>query len=130
MPTSSDVRRSAWRVVGFAALPLSALVVVWWVTRAGVPNDASSHTTNHAAMANQAGDSARAVSLTGAQGRRIGITFAPVAASTLTHEVRTVGQVTIDETRLQTISLKIDGWVEQLDVDFTGRAVSRGEPLL
>ncbi|MBK8058893.1 MAG: efflux RND transporter periplasmic adaptor subunit [Gemmatimonadetes bacterium] len=35
--------------------------------------------------------------------------------------MRTVGQVTVDETRVQTIVPKIDGWVEHLYVNFTGR---------
>ena len=41
-------------------------------------------------------------------------------------EVRTVGQVTFDETRIKTIAPKIDGWVDQLFVNATGQSVSRG----
>ncbi|MBK6308382.1 MAG: efflux RND transporter periplasmic adaptor subunit [Gemmatimonadetes bacterium] len=70
------------------------------------------------------------MSLTGDQARRIGVTFAPVTASVLPREIRTVGQVTVDETRVQTIAPKIDGWVEHLYVNFTGRVIQRGEPLM
>lgn len=70
------------------------------------------------------------VSLTGDQARRIGVTFAPMTASVLPREIRTVGQVTVDETRVQTIAPKIDGWVEHLYVNFTGRVIQRGEPLM
>jgi Cu(I)/Ag(I) efflux system membrane fusion protein len=38
--------------------------------------------------------------------------------------------VTFDETRVQTITTKVDGWVERLYVDYTGRPVRRGEPLM
>jgi Cu(I)/Ag(I) efflux system membrane fusion protein len=41
-----------------------------------------------------------------------------------------VGQVTFDETRVKAISPKIDGWVEQLYVNFTGQEVRAGTPLL
>ena len=41
-----------------------------------------------------------------------------------------MGQVAYDETRVQAISPKVDGWVEQLFVNATGQPVSRGDPLL
>jgi Cu(I)/Ag(I) efflux system membrane fusion protein len=44
--------------------------------------------------------------------------------------VRAVAEVTYDETRLVTVALKVDGWVERLHVDFTGQVVRRGAPLL
>ena len=62
--------------------------------------------------------------------QRIGVTFAPVILAPMSDEIRTVAQVTYDETRVKSISPKIDGWVEQLYVNFTGQAVSVGQPLL
>jgi Cu(I)/Ag(I) efflux system membrane fusion protein len=44
--------------------------------------------------------------------------------------IRTVGRVDYDEKRLVTVSPKIGGWIEDLFVDFTGRFVMKGEPLL
>jgi Cu(I)/Ag(I) efflux system membrane fusion protein len=38
--------------------------------------------------------------------------------------------VTYNETKLVTVALKVDGWVERLHVDFTGQAVRQGAPLL
>ena len=37
--------------------------------------------------------------------------------------------VSYDETRVKTVAPKIDGWVEQLFVNFTGQAVRQGDPL-
>jgi len=37
--------------------------------------------------------------------------------------------VTYDETRLTDINLKFDGWIEQLNADFIGKKVAKGEPL-
>src|SRR5690606_23051374 len=48
----------------------------------------------------------------------------------LQDEVRTVGIVALDETRVAQVTLKYGGFVERLYVDFTGRPVRRGEPLL
>ena len=62
--------------------------------------------------------------------RRIGVTFATVERRSLTVAVRAVGTVTYDETRLTTVSPKVEGWAERLYVDFTGKAVRQGEPLL
>jgi hypothetical protein len=44
--------------------------------------------------------------------------------------IRTVGRVTVDERRLHHIHTKYEGFVEHLHVDFTGKFVRRGEPLL
>jgi multidrug efflux pump subunit AcrA (membrane-fusion protein) len=41
-----------------------------------------------------------------------------------------VGIVTYDETRVKTIAPKIDGWVEELYVAFTGQPVEENDPLL
>jgi Cu(I)/Ag(I) efflux system membrane fusion protein len=44
--------------------------------------------------------------------------------------IRTVGRITVDERRLHHIHTKYEGFVEHLHVDFTGKFVRRGEPLL
>ena len=61
---------------------------------------------------------------------RIGVTFATVVLGPLSREIRTVAQVTFDETRVKSISPKVDGWVEQLYVNYTGQPVSAGQALL
>jgi len=68
--------------------------------------------------------------LSAADQQRIGVTFAVAQLGPLAKEVRTVGQVTFDETRLQTISPKIDGWVDKLFINATGQPIATGEPLL
>jgi membrane fusion protein, copper/silver efflux system len=61
---------------------------------------------------------------------RIGMTLATVERRTLDSEVRSVGWVSYDETRLYSVSPKIGGWIEHLWVEFTGAPVKEGEPLL
>lgn len=69
------------------------------------------------------------VRLSEEQARRIGITYAAVERGPLERVVRTVAIVNYDETRLQSVTARVDGWVERLDLDFTGQSVRVGEPL-
>lgn len=84
---------------------------------------------DHSAMGAGASE-AQPVTLGADAGRRIGVTFATVTKGSLPRTVQTVGFVTYDETRLTTVSPKVDGWVEELFVDFEGAPVSAGQPLL
>jgi Cu(I)/Ag(I) efflux system membrane fusion protein len=60
----------------------------------------------------------------------IGVKIGLVEMKALEKVIRTVGRVDYDEKRLVTVSPKIGGWIEDLFVDFTGRYVRQGEPLL
>ncbi|MGE0872854.1 MAG: efflux RND transporter periplasmic adaptor subunit [Kofleriaceae bacterium] len=59
-----------------------------------------------------------------------GIRTSKVETKPLKLEVRAVGRLTYDETRLQDVTLKIKGWVAKLDVNATGQAVAKGQRLL
>jgi membrane fusion protein, copper/silver efflux system len=83
----------------------------------------------HAHGTAPAADSARAVMLSAANEKRIGVVFAEATLAPLTRSVRTVGLVTYDETRVETVTPLIDGLVDRLYVNFTGQAVRRGDPL-
>ncbi|MGO9093437.1 MAG: efflux RND transporter periplasmic adaptor subunit [bacterium] len=60
----------------------------------------------------------------------IGVKIGTVEMKPLEKVIRTVGRVDYDEKRIVTVSLKIGGWIEDLYVDFTGKYVRKGEPLL
>jgi membrane fusion protein, copper/silver efflux system len=60
----------------------------------------------------------------------IGVKFGTVEMKPLEKVIRTVARVDYDEKRIVTVSPKIGGWIEDLYVDFTGRFVRKGEPLL
>jgi multidrug efflux pump subunit AcrA (membrane-fusion protein) len=70
------------------------------------------------------------IRLTPDQIRTFGVTFGSVERRTLEDEIRTVGIVNFDETRLASVTPKFGGYVERLHVDFTGRPVRAGEPLV
>jgi len=60
----------------------------------------------------------------------LGIRSEEIHHGPLARVMRTVGRVAVDERRLHHIHTKYDGYVEHLYVDFTGKFVKRGEPLL
>lgn len=59
----------------------------------------------------------------------IGVKIAVAAVQPLQKVVRTVGRIEYDERKIATITTKIEGWIERLYVDYTGRYVKKGEPL-
>ena len=59
----------------------------------------------------------------------VGVRTAPVERGPMTRTIRAVGIVRYDETRLADINLKVEGWIRDLYVDYTGKPVSKGEPL-
>ncbi len=61
--------------------------------------------------------------------QNMGIRLAKVEKGPLVHTIRTYGHITPDETLTAQVSPKISGWVEKLQVDFTGKYVQKGEPL-
>ena len=117
------------RAAIYAIIVLVVVGAVYFVTRGR--GAVASTAVGHAHGATSAGgDVGKPVMLLPADERRIGVTYATATLGPLAKEVRTVGQITFDETRLRTISPKIDGWVDQLYVNATGQAVSVGQPLL
>jgi hypothetical protein len=60
----------------------------------------------------------------------IGVRYGTVQKRMLDKVIRTVGRIEYDEKRIGIVSPKIGGWIEELYVDFTGRFVRKGEPLL
>ena len=124
---SGERRRVLLRWTLYLVIPLAAVVAVYFATRgAKQPAVAAAH--DHGAA--PAAESGRPVMLSSDEAKRIGVTYAVASVGQLEREIRTVGQVTFDETRVKAISPKVDGWVERLYVDFTGQAVQTDAPLL
>jgi Cu(I)/Ag(I) efflux system membrane fusion protein len=108
------------------AVVLTSIVAAFILTR----GESDATTTAAHVHGTSNADSARPVSLDAQSARRIGVTFAAVTIGPMTMDVRSLGQVTYDETRSTAIAPKVDGWVETLHVNFTGQDVREGEALL
>jgi len=59
----------------------------------------------------------------------IGVRTVPVAHGLMQQTVRTVGVVRYDETRQADINLRVEGWIRDLYVDYTGQPIQKGQPL-
>src|SRR5262245_16020594 len=60
----------------------------------------------------------------------IGVQYGEVAYKPVFKTLRTVGRLTYDETKIVRIHTKVEGWIEKVYVDFTGKAVKKGQPLI
>jgi multidrug efflux pump subunit AcrA (membrane-fusion protein) len=70
-----------------------------------------------------------AVRLTAEQMRTFGITLGTVEQRTLEADVRTVGVVSFDETRVAQVTPRFSGYIEELYVEYLGQRVQRGQRL-
>ncbi len=61
--------------------------------------------------------------------QNMGVRTADVTKGPLERTLRTVGHVTYDETRVQDINTKVDGWLERVYVDYVGAPVVPGQTL-
>jgi RND family efflux transporter MFP subunit len=59
----------------------------------------------------------------------IGVRTVPATKTALTPTIRAVGSVRSAETKVADVNVKLDGWIRELFVDYTGQAVAKGQPL-
>lgn len=62
--------------------------------------------------------------------QNIGVTTATIERKRLGRDIRTVGRIGYDETKVRRIAPKIGGWIEAQHVNFPGQVVRKGEALL
>jgi RND family efflux transporter MFP subunit len=62
--------------------------------------------------------------------QNIGVKVQEAVRKRMNKVIRTNGKVDYDERRLYSVNTKIMGWVEKLYVDYTGKVVRKGEPLM
>ncbi|HEY6051076.1 MAG TPA: efflux RND transporter periplasmic adaptor subunit, partial [Thermoanaerobaculia bacterium] len=62
--------------------------------------------------------------------RAIGVGVGKAEIRDLVKTIRTVGRVSLDETLNHQIHAKFEGFIERLFVDYTGKPVRKGQPLL
>ena len=124
-----DTFGPAKRIGVYAAVIAVSVIGVYFATRGNAAARPMPAVHDHSATA-ETGDGPKPVMLSEADARRIGVTYARATVGSLAKEVRTVGQITFDETRERTIAPKIDGWIDQLFVDQTGQPVAAGQPVL
>jgi Cu(I)/Ag(I) efflux system membrane fusion protein len=68
--------------------------------------------------------------LTSQKKERIGVKLAEVQEREVEKVIRAAGRITYDERKLSQINLRVEGWIQDLFINFTGQEVRKGEPLL
>jgi membrane fusion protein, copper/silver efflux system len=74
--------------------------------------------------------SAGMVQVTPRQQQLIGVTYGTAGYENATDSLHAAARVAIDETRIAKVQAKLSGWIDQVFVDFTGKYVKQGDPLL
>ena len=111
----------------------------FWAMRGMEHATSSSTKTNDAATKNgmekmpgvegMSGMAAGTVMISPEKQQLIGVRIATVENRPMVRTVRTVGTITYDETKITHIHSKIEGWIDKLYVNYTGKFVEKGEPL-
>jgi RND family efflux transporter MFP subunit len=70
-----------------------------------------------------------AVMISAAKQQLIGVRTIEAKREILVREVRTTAQITADETKIAHVHVKINGFIEQVFVDYIGQLVKKGQPL-
>jgi RND family efflux transporter MFP subunit len=118
-------------VIGALAVAAFALRDRWQPPR----NQPAMHPTAAASAGGDAGvahaaDVARGdVTIDPQRQQLIGVRLAPATREAMSGVVRTTGVVRYDETRQSDVNVKVDGWIRDLFVDYTGQFVEKGQPL-
>ena len=127
-PFASRASRKTGLILTASLIVIALITVSLVAIRGRAKNDAPDSATH--VHGGPAATASTPVMISSEAAQRIGVTFASVTLGPIVREIRTVAQVTFDETRVKVISPKVDGWVEQLYVNFTGQPVSAGQTLL
>ena len=138
----STYRRAFVVAIAFNVMLAGGLAFLWWrwhlrQSRADTP--ARSQTTP-SARAGDAGGSGAAgqpatetplapVQLTPQRLQSIGVKTGVVEAKPVADEIRTVGNVEVDETGLAYVQVRFPGWIQKVFADSTYQYVHKGQPL-
>jgi RND family efflux transporter MFP subunit len=141
--TKVERGESALRTVVVAALSLVVGVIGTWLVLRRQPSPASTSPVDAQARAEASHEAATGVATAGsgahsqnavyispARQQLIGVRTAPVTRRELGTSIRTVGTLAYDERRVTHVHTKIAGWAEKLFVDYVGKSMRQGEPLL
>ena len=114
-----------WSMMGFV---VSMGVAAWYVL-VGQKSEHQLHQTGKNSKHDEVLPGYSVISINPERVQLLGLSTEKIKERTLTKTIRTVGLVSIDETRIFEIQTKVSGWIEELHVDFVGKEVKVSEPL-
>jgi len=136
-------RMAFFLALGAAILFAGAFAYLWFQPRAFMSHNAgwgavppSSNTSGPASSASPSAPAPGAepnlapVTLTPERMQSIGVKTGVVEYKQVHDEIRTTGNVEVDETRLAQVQVRFSGWIQQVYADATFKQVRKGQPLL
>src|SRR5206468_10839409 len=95
----------------------------------GMPGMPGMNMQDQSAPSAPMAEDANTITISPQQQRLVGVQMAPATLRPLVKEIRTVGKIAYDETKVAHVHTKISGWIERVFVDFVGKFVKQGDPL-
>src|SRR3990172_4085229 len=125
--------KKALQLAGMIILALALIALGYWWGQSDnnvvqSSPTATRSTAGHGETGSQA-DASGSVNVSPEKQQLVGIRTAVVELRPLIKKIRTVGIVTYDETKVAQVYTKVDGWIEKLFVNYTGKLVEKGQPL-
>jgi RND family efflux transporter MFP subunit len=75
------------------------------------------------------GTGANAVQVSPEKQQLIGVEYGTAEYETTTDTIRAAARVTLDETKIVKVQTRVEGWIDRVFADFTGKYVRKGDPL-
>ncbi len=127
MLNQKGLSRLKW--VGFLGVIVAVGVGAYWWFMVRAPEPMHMTQTTEEKMVSHPPAQNKGVMVSQHKQQLIGVKTEPATIRDLTHTIRTVGQVEVDERRLTHMHTKLEGWVQELYVKFTGEHVQKDQKL-
>ncbi|HVC02058.1 MAG TPA: efflux RND transporter periplasmic adaptor subunit [Steroidobacteraceae bacterium] len=135
-----DYRSGFWAALAVNVVLIAAVAGLWWHSRPAAPTSAAERPVVGAATPASAATAASAVAgevetplapmhITAQRLQSIGVKIGEVERKSVADEIRTTGNVAVDETRLVYVQVRFSGYLQKVFVDATYQYVHKGEPL-
>lgn len=125
-----------WVVAGIVTVAVIAVVIGYAVLKGPkqAPADSQGHVHGAPPVEEQGAAASEeeppAVEISEDAQKLIGVKTVLAEVVDMTRTIRLTGRIDYDEKLLFTVNTKVEGWIERLHADYTGRLVKKGEPLL
>lgn len=118
-------------IVIVLAIAAVAALYVNWPKRPAKKGAAAGRMEEMAGMQMGINETGQAVTMLNPRQRElISLRTTEVQEEQIEKVIRALGRVAYDERKLAQINLRVDGWIQDLFVNFTGQRVKKGQPLL
>jgi Cu(I)/Ag(I) efflux system membrane fusion protein len=123
------------KILGLLVLIVGVFAVGYWRGQSNKAVDPSPASQQSTEMKSESGAMAGHDSVPGSinvspeKQQLVGIRTAVAEIRPLVKKIRTVGIVTYDETKVAQVFTKVEGWIDKLYVNYTGKLVEKGQPL-